>query len=103
MESVLANIVRETAAATLLCTVSVRFAECAKLPLAPCAVIEILPVAAVADAPNSSVALDPLCTENGLCGLQLTPEGRPLRVTCTEPENPFSGCTDTWIPELVVP
>lgn len=35
--------------------------------------------------------------------IRADPGGTPLRVICTLPENPFSDCTLTWIPELVVP
>jgi hypothetical protein len=39
----------------------------------------------------------------GLSGFAVTPEGMPLRVICTSPENPLSACMLTGIPEEVAP
>jgi hypothetical protein len=52
---------------------------------------------------TTRVQLPPLWTVNGLCGFVVIPDGMPLNVICTSPENPFSDCTLTWIPEFVVP
>jgi len=65
------------------------------VPLAPCTAIAALPVEALADAAIASVAVPPLGTVNGLCGLDVTPDGMPLSVTYTSPENPCSACTLT--------
>jgi hypothetical protein len=82
---------------------SERFDECDREPLVPCAVTENCPVEAVEAAPNTSVIFWPAATEKGLIGLLVIPAGRLFKVTCTLPENPFSGVTETVRGELVPP
>jgi hypothetical protein len=61
------------------------------------------PVVALEAAPNNTAVLAPAATLNGLDGLDCKAVGRPLRVTCTVPANPFWPATDTFTGELVPP
>jgi hypothetical protein len=57
--------------------------------------MEALPAEAFSEAPSISMAIPPLATVNGLCGLAVAPEGMPVRLICILPEKPFNGCTPT--------
>jgi len=62
-----------------------------------------LPVEAFAAAEKRTGALEPTGMLKGLAGLETTPEGKPERVTWTEPVNPLSGLTDKLTAWLVAP
>lgn len=65
--------------------------------------ISKLPVAVFSAAANETCVLVPAATSNGLGGLELTPFGKPERVTWTGPVKPFSGLMDRFTAELVAP
>lgn len=69
----------------------------------PVATIAEFPVAVFGAADKSTGMLEPAATLNGLKGFEMTPAGKPLRVTWTEPVKPLSGFTDNVIAELVAP
>ena len=61
------------------------------------------PVAAFAAAPKMTCVLAPAAIEKGLEGLEVTPEGIALSVTCTVPEKPFSELIEMLTGELTDP
>src|SRR6266851_5353431 len=80
-----------------------RFAEWESVPLVPWAETVKFPVAAFGAAPKTTEMLEPATTLKGLAGLEMTPVGRPVSVTCTLPVNPLTGFTETLSAELVLP
>lgn len=89
--------------ATPACIVRLKLCECDKAPLVPCVEIVKLPVAALDEAPKTTDALASAAMLNGLAGFETTPEGSPLRVTCTFPVNPLLGFTEILTAELLPP
>jgi hypothetical protein len=83
--------------------VRARFAGCESEPLLPVAIIVEFPVEAFVAAENRTCALEPAETLKGLTGFEMTPVGKPVRVTWTEPLKPLSGFTDNVIAGLVPP
>jgi hypothetical protein len=83
--------------------VRARFAGCESEPLLPVAIIVEFPVGAFTAAENRSGALEPADTVKGLTGFEMTPAGKPARVTRTEPVKPLRGLTDNIIAGLVAP
>jgi hypothetical protein len=63
----------------------------------------VQPVDALGAAPNITETLWPVETENGLAGLELTPDGSPVSETCTVAEKPFCGAMETVTGELAPP
>jgi len=61
------------------------------------------PVEAFAAAEKRTGMLEPAAMLKGLAGLATTPEGKPERVTWTEPVKPLSGLTDNLTAWLVAP
>lgn len=80
-----------------------RFAGCESVLLLPVATIVEFPVEAFMAAENKTGVLDPAETVKGLTGFEMTPAGKPVRVTWTEPVKPLSGFTDNIIAGLVAP
>lgn len=89
--------------ATPACIVRLKLCECEKAPLVPCVEIVKLPVAALDEAPKTTDALASAAMLKGLAGFETTPEGSPLRVTCTLPVNPLLGFTEMFTAELLPP
>ena len=61
------------------------------------------PVEVFVAAENRTAALEPAETVKGLTGFEITPAGKPVRVTRTEPVKPLSGLIDNVIAGLVPP
>jgi hypothetical protein len=61
------------------------------------------PVEAFAAAEKRTGTLEPAAMLKGLTGLETMPEGRPERVTCTEPVKRLSGLMDKLTDWLVAP
>ena len=78
-------------------------AGCESEPLLPVATIVEFPVEVFVEAENRTGALKPAETVKGLTGFEITPVGKPVRVTRTEPVKPLSGFIDNVIAELVAP
>ena len=80
-----------------------RFAEWEREPFVPVAIIVEFPVEALIAAEKRIGALDPAAMLNGLTGFEMTPRGKPVRVTWTEPVKPLSEVTDRLTAGLVAP
>jgi hypothetical protein len=83
--------------------VRARFAGWESEPLTPVAIIVEFPIEAFMAAENKRGVLDPAETLNGLMGFEMTPVGKPVRVTWTESVKPLSGLMDNVIAGLVAP
>jgi hypothetical protein len=83
--------------------VRARFAGCESEPLVPVATIVEFPIEVFVAAENRTAALEPAETVKGLTGFEMTPAGKPVRVTWTEPVKPLSGLIDNVIAGLVAP
>jgi len=94
---------RDSVEPAALWIVRARFVPCDNPPLVPCTETVKFPVAALAAAPIRRGTAAPAATVNGLRGLDVTPAGSALRVTCTEPLKPFNAFTEILIAELVAP
>jgi hypothetical protein len=70
-------------------TVRASVSEWESAPLEPCAVIVKSPVVAFGDAPKTTAVGAEDATVKGLAGLEVTPVGRPARVTWTVLLKPF--------------
>lgn len=82
---------------------SARFAACERVPLVPVATIAEFPVPVLVAAEKRTGVFELAATLKGLRGFEMTPAGKPVSVTWTDPVKPLSGLTDKITPELVAP
>ena len=67
------------------------------------ATIAEFPVAVFGAAEKRTGVLEPAAMLKGLTGLEITPAGKPVRVTWIVPVKPLSGLTDNITAGLVAP